>query len=94
MEMLTITEELDRLVSELNLEEQFAVAELLRVMIANRVGKNRSIMELEGLGAEIWEGIDAQEYVDELRGKREPDDTPGEAAGAAQEYAKKLRGQR
>ena len=22
-----------------------------------------SIMELEGLGAEIWEGIDAQEYV-------------------------------
>ena len=94
MEMLTITEELDRLVAELNLEEQFAVAELLRVMIANRVGKKRSIMELEGLGAEIWEGIDAQEYVDKLRGKREPDDTPGEAACAAQEYADKRRGQR
>ncbi len=27
----------------------------------------RSIMELRGLGKEIWEGIDAQEYVDELR---------------------------
>jgi hypothetical protein len=27
----------------------------------------RSIMELHGLGAEIWEGIDAQEYVNELR---------------------------
>jgi hypothetical protein len=28
-----------------------------------------------GLGKEIWEGIDAQEYVNELRGKRthEPD---------------------
>ena len=26
-----------------------------------------SIMELEGLGAEIWEGVDAQEYVNELR---------------------------
>jgi hypothetical protein len=26
-----------------------------------------SIMELHGLGAEIWEGIDAQEYVNELR---------------------------
>lgn len=25
--------------------------------------KQRSIMELEGLGAEIWEGIDAREYV-------------------------------
>jgi hypothetical protein len=24
--------------------------------------------ELEGLGKEIWEGIDAQEYVDRLRG--------------------------
>lgn len=28
---------------------------------------SRSIMELHGLGAEIWHGIDAQEYVDELR---------------------------
>ena len=27
----------------------------------------RSILELEGLGAEIWQGIDAQEYVNELR---------------------------
>lgn len=26
-----------------------------------------SIMELHGLGAEIWQGIDAQEYVDALR---------------------------
>jgi hypothetical protein len=27
----------------------------------------RSIMELHGLGAEIWQNIDAQSYVDELR---------------------------
>ena len=27
----------------------------------------RSIMELHGLGAEIWHNIDAQSYVDELR---------------------------
>jgi hypothetical protein len=26
-----------------------------------------SIMELQGLGKEIWEGIDAQEYVNEER---------------------------
>ncbi len=25
------------------------------------------LLELEGLGAEIWEGIDAQEYVNALR---------------------------
>jgi len=27
----------------------------------------RSLLELEGLGAEIWQGVDAQEYVDKLR---------------------------
>ena len=27
----------------------------------------RSIMELHGLGAEIWQGIDAQQYVNEMR---------------------------
>ncbi|MCS7263297.1 MAG: hypothetical protein NZ805_00525 [Armatimonadetes bacterium] len=26
-----------------------------------------SLLELEGMGAEIWQGIDAQEYVNELR---------------------------
>jgi len=26
-----------------------------------------SIMDLHGLGKEIWQGIDAQEYVNELR---------------------------
>jgi len=31
----------------------------------------RSLLELEGLGAEIWEGIDAQEYVNELRNEWE-----------------------
>jgi len=26
-----------------------------------------SLLELEGLGAEIWQGIDPQQYVNELR---------------------------
>jgi hypothetical protein len=29
--------------------------------------RQRSLLELEGLGAEIREGVDAQEYVNELR---------------------------
>ncbi len=29
--------------------------------------EQHSIMELEGLGAEIWQGIDAQEYVRQER---------------------------
>jgi hypothetical protein len=36
--------------------------------------KPHSILELEGLGAEIWEGMDAQEYVNQLR--QEWDDRP------------------
>ena len=34
-----------------------------------------SLTELRGLGKEIWEGVDAQEYVDKLRGPW-PDDEP------------------
>ena len=34
----------------------------LKQRIAQKPGKH-SIMELEGLGADIWNGIDAQEYV-------------------------------
>ena len=33
-----------------------------------------SLLELEGLGAELWHGMDAQEYIDELR--REWDHRP------------------
>lgn len=29
--------------------------------------RRRRLTELRGLGKEIWEGIDAQEYVDQLR---------------------------
>jgi hypothetical protein len=29
--------------------------------------KTRSILELEGLGKEIWEGVDPKEYVRKLR---------------------------
>ncbi len=29
--------------------------------------KKHSIVELRGLGKEIWQGIDAQEYVNKLR---------------------------
>jgi hypothetical protein len=29
--------------------------------------EKHSILELAGLGAEVWDGIDAQEYVNQLR---------------------------
>ena len=32
-----------------------------------RPDKRRSLLELSGLGAEIWQEIDGQEYVNQLR---------------------------
>lgn len=35
--------------------------------VGRKPEKTRSLLELEGLGAEIWQGVDAQAYIDELR---------------------------
>jgi hypothetical protein len=51
------------------------VPEYVRGLLENLVKRqdtqgvpgHRSLLEFEGLGAEIWKGIDAQEYVNELR---------------------------
>ena len=49
--------------------EQLRLLEELAVMVRNRmpVKPSHSIMELEGLGKEIWCGLDAQEYVNQER---------------------------
>lgn len=52
-------------------EEQLSLIELLSARLKKSVAEKRikhSILELEGLGAEIWEGIDVKEY---LRKERE-----------------------
>lgn len=59
----------------LELAQQLGPAEQLRLLedLAHWVrqeiapARHRRILELEGLGAEIWEGIDAQEYVRQER---------------------------
>ncbi len=54
----------------LSIEERKA---LIMVLVDSLTGdekpsmKTHSLLELEGLGAEIWEGIDAQEYVNQIR---------------------------
>lgn len=54
---------------KLEVSEQLRLLEALAEEVRHRVEKpqRRSIMELEGLGAEIWQGMDAQKYVDEER---------------------------
>jgi hypothetical protein len=51
-----------------------AIVDTLTESSAQPAGKKRSILEFEGVGAEMWQGIDAQEYVNRLR--NEWDDPP------------------
>ena len=53
-------------IQSLKPEEQLSLLEIISARLKKTLGKKRikhSILELEGLGAEIWKGIDAQEYV-------------------------------
>jgi hypothetical protein len=53
-------------VRNLKPEELVNLLEVISVTLKNTIAPTHakhSIMEREGLGAEIWEGIDAQEYV-------------------------------
>ena len=57
-------------IHQLSPEELVDLLECISATLKQRMGQKlakHSIMELEGLGAEIWEGIDAQEYVRQER---------------------------
>ncbi len=49
--------------------ERLRLVELIahEMAIYEKPRGERSLLELEGLGAEIWQGVDAQEYVNNLR---------------------------
>ena len=51
-------------------EEQLTLIEIISVKLKKVLRQKRrshSVMELEGLGAHIWKGVDAQGYVNEER---------------------------
>ncbi len=69
---MSVTELLEE-IRALSLEER---KELMKLMVdalteMPEPQPKHSIMELAGLGSEIWEGIDAQEYVNQLRSEWE-----------------------
>ena len=54
----------------LDIDEQLTLLEVISAWIKKSIIKKRnknSIMELEGLGSDIWKGIEAQEYVNKER---------------------------
>jgi hypothetical protein len=56
-------------VENLTPEEQLRLLEELAAVVRHRMSSKpkRDILELEGLGKEIWQGVDAQEYVNQER---------------------------
>lgn len=67
---MTIIDDLySRRIRKLSLPERLDLARRILNDAADeaRTDRPRSLLELEGLGAEIWQGVDAQEYVDGLR---------------------------
>jgi hypothetical protein len=54
----------------LDIDEQLTLLEVISARVKKSIRKRRNkntIMELEGLGADIWKGIDAQEFVHKER---------------------------
>lgn len=66
---MTPYQELRRQVEDLTPDEQLRLLEEIASLVRHRVSPKpkRSMMELEGLGKEVWQGVDAQEYVDQER---------------------------
>ena len=64
--MASIYEQILRNIESLSRSDQLRLmTELLEHLRANSASKPReSVLQLQGLGKEIWKGIDAQEYVD------------------------------
>ena len=66
---MTTYQEIRSQVENLTPDEQLRLLEDLAILVRRRMTPTpkRSILELEGLGKNIWQGIDAQEYVDQER---------------------------
>jgi hypothetical protein len=65
----TIYQKLLDEVEKLTQTEQLRLLEQIACLIRRKkpVKTHRSILELQGLGKEIWKNIDAQQYVNEER---------------------------
>jgi hypothetical protein len=70
---MTIEELYSSQIKMLSLEDRLRLAErIIADAVPGEAGRGcRSLLDLEGLGEDLWRGIDAQQYVNELRGEWE-----------------------
>jgi hypothetical protein len=77
MAVLTAKQVYQQYIQDIPAAEQLELIALISTRLAIQSPlaekKTRSLLELEGLGAEIWKGVDAQDYVDTLRDEWEFD---------------------
>jgi len=66
---MTNYQKISHQIKDLTLAEQLNLLEYLAKLVRQQTIRQpeRSIMELEGLGKDIWQGLDAQEYVNRER---------------------------
>jgi hypothetical protein len=66
-------QELMREIQTLSVEERKALINIIAESLADSDVSDQkySLSDLAGLGAEIWQDVDAQTYVDQLRGEWE-----------------------
>lgn len=67
---MTTLEMVKLLARELPVEERkLVVMDILDSLSMKEAETGASLLDLEGLGAELWASVDAAKYVDELRGE-------------------------
>ena len=59
--------QIQQLLPYLTYEERKQLVEELKGMIENEDAEPHSILELEGLGADLWAGVDVERYIDKER---------------------------
>lgn len=60
--------ELLTMIQRLDTDEQLRLLEEVAMIVRNKIKpKRHNILELRGLGKEVWESVEAQEYVDRER---------------------------
>jgi hypothetical protein len=66
---MTTYQEVRRQIESMTLDEQKRLMEELASIVNHRktADPKPSILDLEGLGKDIWQGIDVQEYIDHER---------------------------
>jgi len=48
-------------------ERKHLIMRLVDSLTMSDDSETHSLLELEGLGAEIWEGVDVEEYINQMR---------------------------